>query len=92
MILAEMGREPVIFYKFVIVVIWYTLRGTDAVGTCSIVDLKKSPQNLSGSSKFVLFNGIICMAVGVLIMIWPCAMQALFLEPDFVGHETFKVR
>jgi len=31
------------------------------------------------------------MAVGVLIMIWPRAVQALLLEVDFEGHETLKV-
>ena len=54
--------------------------------------LKESPPNLATSSKFTLVNGIIYLAAGTLLMIWPGAVQTLFLDPDFVGHEAGLVR
>jgi hypothetical protein len=57
-----------------------------------IADLKKSPPNLSKSSKYTALNGIIYLASGALLMIWPGAVQTLLLDPDFVGHEAGLVR
>ncbi len=57
-----------------------------------IADLKDSPQTLATSSKFTSLNSIIYLAVGTLLMIWPGAVQTLFLDPDFVGREAALVR
>jgi hypothetical protein len=57
-----------------------------------IADLKESPQTLATSSKFTVLNGIIYMFAGALLMIWPDAVQTLFLDPDFVGREAALVR
>jgi len=57
-----------------------------------IADLKDSPSTLATSSKFTLLNGGIYMAAGTLLMIWPGAVQTLFLDPDFVGREAALTR
>ena len=57
-----------------------------------IADLKDSPPTLATSSKFTSLNGIIYLAAGTLLLIWPGAVQTLFLDPDFVGREAALVR
>ncbi len=57
-----------------------------------ITDLKNSPPTLATSSKFTSLNGIIYLAAGTLLMIWPGAVQTLFFDPDFVGREAALVR
>lgn len=57
-----------------------------------ISDLKDAPPNLATSSKFTLLNGIIYLTAGTLLMIWPGAVQTLFLDADFVGREASLVR
>jgi len=52
-----------------------------------IDDLKDSPSNMPASSKFISFNGMVYMVFGALIMIWPGALQAVFHDPGFAGHE-----
>jgi hypothetical protein len=47
---------------------------------------------LAASSKFTSLNGVIYMAAGTLLMIWPGAVQTLFLDPDFVGREAALAR
>jgi hypothetical protein len=57
-----------------------------------IADLKESPPTLSTSSKFTVLNGILYLAAGSLLMIWPGAVQTLFLDTDFVGREASLLR
>jgi hypothetical protein len=57
-----------------------------------ISDLKDSPKNLATSSRFTVLNGIIYLGAGTLLMIWPGALQTLFLESAFVGREAALVR
>lgn len=57
-----------------------------------IRDLKDSPANLATSSRFTVLNGVIYLAAGILLMIWPGALQTLFLESAFVGREAALVR
>ena len=57
-----------------------------------IADLKESPSDLAASSKFTLLNGIIYLSAGTLLMIWPGAVQTLFLDSEFVGREAALVR
>ncbi len=57
-----------------------------------IADLKESPPDLSMSSKYTSLNGMIYMASGTLLMIWPGAVQALLHDPEFVGREAALMR
>jgi hypothetical protein len=51
-----------------------------------------SPPVLSRSSRFTIWNGIIYMAAGALLMSWPTAVQVLFRDAEFVGRESGLVR
>lgn len=57
-----------------------------------IVDLKESSPNLSISSKYTSLNGVIYLALGILLIIWPGAVQTLLLDRDFVGNEAALMR
>ena len=57
-----------------------------------ITDLKASPPTLAASSKFTSFNGFVYLAAGVLLMVWPGSVQALFRDPAFVGREAELMR
>lgn len=57
-----------------------------------ITDLRASPLTLATSSKFTSLNGFVYLAAGVLLMVWPGAVQALFRDPAFVGREAELVR
>jgi len=57
-----------------------------------IADLKESPENLALSSKYTSLNGIIYLAFGTLLMIWPGAVQTLLLDRNYVGNEAALVR
>jgi hypothetical protein len=52
-----------------------------------IKDLLEIPPDLSTASKYTAFNGIIYLAAGGLLVIWPGAVQALFMDRAFVGDE-----
>jgi hypothetical protein len=51
-----------------------------------------TPPVLSNSSKFTIVNGVLYMAAGFLLMVWPAAVQALFFESEFAGRESSLVR
>ena len=51
-----------------------------------------SPPQLPVSSRFTTLNGIVYMGAGTLLLAWPGAVQALFLDPEFVGRESALVR
>ena len=51
-----------------------------------------SKPDLAISSKFTIVNGFVYMAAGTTLMIWPGAVQTLFLDPEFVGREASLVR
>lgn len=57
-----------------------------------IADLKDSPSKLSASSKFTSLNGVIYLLMGIMLIIWPNAVQVLFRDPEFVGREAALVR
>ena len=57
-----------------------------------ITDLMESPTSLATSSKFTILNGIIYIAAGSLLLLWPGAVQTLFLDAEFVGREAALVR
>ena len=53
--------------------------------------LKKSP-SLTTASKYTVVNGLIYLAVGCLLIIWPGVVQTLFRDPAFFGHEQGLMR
>lgn len=55
-------------------------------------DLMESPPRLATASRFTMLNGIIYMSAGVLLLIWPGALQTLLQESEFIGREAALVR
>lgn len=52
-----------------------------------ITDLLSKPPSLSTASKYTAMNGVLYLATGGLLVAWPGAVQTLFMDPPFVGHE-----
>ena len=52
-----------------------------------INDLLEKPTNLSTASKYTAMNGLIYLAAGALLIVWPGVAQTLFRERAFVGDE-----
>jgi hypothetical protein len=57
-----------------------------------IKELLARPPNLSTTSKYTVINGVIYLAVGVLLIAWPGATQTLFMDRAFVGDEQGLIR
>jgi hypothetical protein len=57
-----------------------------------INDLFERPANLSTASRYTVMNGLIYLAAGVLLIVWPGAVQSLFMERAFVGDEGGLIR
>ena len=57
-----------------------------------IAALRESPANLSAASKFTSACGLLYLASGALLLLWPAAVQKIFLDPDFVGNEAALTR
>jgi len=54
--------------------------------------LLEKPANLSTASRYTAFNGLIYLAMGVLVVFWPGATQTIFMDRAFVGDEGGLVR
>jgi hypothetical protein len=52
-----------------------------------IATLVKKP-NLTAASKFQASNGVIYLAGGVGLILWPGLVQVLLRDPPFTGHES----
>jgi len=50
-------------------------------------DLLEKPANLSTASKYAVMNGFIYLALGALFIVWPGAVQAIFMDAPFDGNE-----
>jgi hypothetical protein len=50
-------------------------------------DLWETPLSLSKASQWTAMNGYIYLSLGALFVIWPGAVQTLFRDDDFAGHE-----
>lgn len=50
-------------------------------------DLLETPASLSAASKYTVMNGYIYLALGALFILWPGAVQTLFRDAAFAGHE-----
>ncbi len=57
-----------------------------------IQDLLEKPTNLSAASRYIVWNGLLYLGTGALLIAWPGATQKLFMEPAFVGHEAALIR
>ena len=51
-------------------------------------DLLEKPAGLSTASKYSVMNGFIYLALGALLIVWPGAVQTIFMDAPFVGHES----
>ena len=51
-------------------------------------DLLEKPANLSTASKYAVMNGFIYLALGALLIVWPGAVQTIFMDAPFVGDES----
>jgi hypothetical protein len=51
-------------------------------------DLLDKPANLSTASKYAVMNGFIYLALGALLIVWPGAVQTIFMDAPFDGHES----
>jgi hypothetical protein len=52
-----------------------------------INDLLEKPANLSTESKYAVMNGYMYLALGGLLIVWPGAVQTIFMDRPFVGDE-----
>jgi hypothetical protein len=57
-----------------------------------IQDLLEKPSTLSAASKYTVMNGVVYLACGALLIVWPGAVQTIFMEPAFSGHEEGLIR
>jgi hypothetical protein len=58
-----------------------------------VVDaLLEKPAHLSTASKYIVMNSFIYLMTGVLFIVWPGAIQTLFRDAAFVGHEEGLIR
>jgi hypothetical protein len=57
-----------------------------------INELLARPPNLPTMSKYTALNGVIYLAAGAMLVAWPGATQALFMDRAFVGDEQGLVR
>jgi hypothetical protein len=55
--------------------------------TSFTTDLWETPLSLSKASQWTAMNGYIYLSLGALFVIWPGAVQTLFRDDDFAGHE-----
>jgi hypothetical protein len=54
--------------------------------------LLEKPPKLTTASKYTALNGVIYLAVGFLLIVWPGVTQTLFMDPPFAGHEKALMR
>jgi hypothetical protein len=51
-------------------------------------DLLETPPDLSSASKWTEMNGYVYLSLGALFIVWPGAVQTLFRDEPFAGHES----
>jgi hypothetical protein len=54
--------------------------------------LLEKPLSLTTASKYTVVNGLLYLAVGCLLIVWPGVTQTLFRDSAFVGHEEGLMR
>jgi hypothetical protein len=50
-------------------------------------DLLETPPRLSSASKWTAMNGYVYLSLGALFIVWPGAIQTIFRDAPFAGHE-----
>jgi hypothetical protein len=70
-------------------VLFFFLR---AINMSLVTDLLAKPPGLTRASKYTVLNGLCYLAAGALLIVWPGAVQALFRDPGFTGHEEALMR
>jgi len=55
-------------------------------------DLLATPAERSLSSKYAEMNGFLYLALGGVLIVWPGAVQTIFRDAPFVGHEGALMR
>jgi hypothetical protein len=55
-------------------------------------DLLETPPSLSAPSKWTAMNGLIYLGLGALFVTWPGAVQTIFMDEPFGGHEEALLR
>jgi hypothetical protein len=50
-------------------------------------DLLEMPASLTTASKYTAMNGFIYLGLGALFLLWPDAVQMIFRDEPFAGHE-----
>ena len=54
--------------------------------------LVAKPTHLTPASRYTALNGLIYLAIGLLLIAWPGATQTLFMDRAFVGEEQGLIR
>ncbi|MBL8018075.1 MAG: hypothetical protein JNM27_00295 [Leptospirales bacterium] len=54
--------------------------------------LFEKPANLSAASRFTALNGVLYIASGLVLVVWPGIAQSIFMESEFVGREEALLR
>jgi hypothetical protein len=57
-----------------------------------VSDLLEKPAALSVASQYTTINGLLYLASGLLMLAWPGAVQTIFMDAAFAGHEEALVR
>jgi hypothetical protein len=57
-----------------------------------IKDLLDKPARLSVASSYTAVNGFMYLGAGALLVVWPAAVQTLFMEAPFAGREEGLIR
>ena len=52
-----------------------------------VSDLLEKPADLSTESKYSVMNGYIYLAFGAMLIVWPGAVQTIFMDAPFAGNE-----
>ena len=52
----------------------------------------EKPPILTTASKYTVFNGVVYVSLGVLLILWPGAIQTVFRERVFIGDEQGLMR
>jgi hypothetical protein len=55
-------------------------------------ELIEKTSTLTAGSKYTVLNGVIYLVAGTLLVVWPGAVQTLFRDPAFAGHEGALMR
>ena len=54
----------------------------------SLIDTLLKKPNLTPASRFQSLSGVIYLAAGVGLIVWPGLIQVLLRDPPFTGHES----